>query len=103
MIRIIAEVAELVDALDLKSNGEFFTVPVRVRLSAPSFAKASDGKAQSGPARRSPKDVGGVWRSGLARLVWDEEVVGSNPTTPTHSLTLSVNKILVHIEPAEGW
>ena len=27
--------AKLVDALDLKSNGEFFTVPVRVRLSAP--------------------------------------------------------------------
>lgn len=54
--------AELVDALDLKSNGGFFTVPVRVRLSAQDY---------------------GVWRSGLARLVWDEEVVSSSLTTPT--------------------
>ena len=25
----------------------------------------------------------GVWRSGLARMVWDHEVGGSNPLTPT--------------------
>ena len=24
----------------------------------------------------------GAWRSGLARMVWDHEVVGSNPTAP---------------------
>ena len=27
----------------------------------------------------------GVWRSLVARFVRDEEVVGSNPATPTHS------------------
>jgi hypothetical protein len=26
--------------------------------------------------------VSGVWRSGLARMVWDHEVGGSNPLTP---------------------
>jgi hypothetical protein len=63
--------AELGRRVGLKIQWWIFTVPVRVRLSA-----LADG----------------VWRSGLARLVWDEEVVGSSPTTPTRSLLLSVNR-----------
>ncbi len=30
------------------------------------------------------RELIGVWRSLVARLVRDEEVVGSNPATPTH-------------------
>ncbi len=26
--------------------------------------------------------ISGAWRSGLARMVWDHEAVGSNPTAP---------------------
>ena len=34
---------------------------------------------------RDPFQTGlGVWRSPVARFVRDEEVVGSNPATPTH-------------------
>lgn len=31
------------------------------------------------------KIFNGVWRSWLARLVWDEEVLGSSPSTPTRA------------------
>lgn len=30
--------------------------------------------------------VFGVWRSWLARLVWDQEAGGSSPLTPTNSI-----------------
>jgi hypothetical protein len=27
--------------------------------------------------------IGGLWRSLVARFVWDEDVAGSNPVSPT--------------------
>lgn len=39
----------------------------------------------------------GVWRSWLARAVWDREVEGSSPFTPT------MNEIIVTKEPLPGF
>ena len=36
--------------------------------------------------------VGGVWRSWLARSVWDAEVGGSNPLTPTAGVAQLVER-----------
>lgn len=36
----------------------------------------------------------GVWRSLVARFVWDEEVPGSNPGTPTGKTNARVYAIL---------
>ncbi len=38
----------------------------------------------------------GVWRSWLARAVWDREVEGSSPFTPTicHQKTLANKRVL---------
>jgi hypothetical protein len=32
---------------------------------------------------RSQGEFGGVWRSWLTHVLWEHEIVGSNPTTPT--------------------
>src|SRR5690606_37391247 len=58
-----------------------------------SFAVPLRGVAQPGSASRTAGRLGrhhtlwvhtfGVWRSPVARLVRDEDVVGSNPATPT--------------------
>ena len=34
----------------------------------------------------------GVWRSWLARVVWDDEVGGSSPLTPTSTIKISTMK-----------
>lgn len=57
-----AEVAELADALDLKSNDEF-----------------SSCRFESGPRHQFKRGVAQL----AERTVWDREVVGAEPATPT--------------------
>lgn len=39
--------------------------------------------AGRGDPRSNSRPLHGVWRSLVARLVWDQKVAGSNPATPT--------------------
>lgn len=43
---------------------------------------------ESGPALAgrfcATQGIGGLWRSLVARFVWDEDVAGSNPVSPTN-------------------
>ena len=32
--------------------------------------------------------IGGLWRSLVARFVWDEDVAGSNPVSPTGNISI---------------
>jgi hypothetical protein len=34
----------------------------------------------------------GLWRSLVARFVWDEDVAGSNPVSPTNQISAVVTK-----------
>jgi hypothetical protein len=34
--------------------------------------------------------IGGVWRSWLTHVLWEHEIVGSNPTTPTTTAARSL-------------
>lgn len=36
-------------------------------------------------SEKKKRTIGGVWRSWLARLVWDQKALGSSPSTPTIS------------------
>ena len=52
-----------------------------VRLQIPS--RPLDGSNAEGGAARVSNDNGGLWLSLVERFVRDEEVVGSNPASPT--------------------
>jgi hypothetical protein len=52
-----------------------------VRVKIPS--RPLDGSNAEGGAARVSNDKGGLWLSLVERFVRDEEVVGSNPASPT--------------------
>jgi hypothetical protein len=43
--------------------------------------------------------IGGLWRSLVARFVWDEDVAGSNPVSPT---TLAKVSDLQHYQQVQS-
>ena len=43
------------------------------------------------PVRYNPGSSG-LWRSLVARFVWDEDVAGSNPVSPTNQISAVVTK-----------
>ena len=47
------------------------------------FGKKNQGAPQNVANPHYNKGLGGVWRSLVAHLVWDQGVQGSNPCTPT--------------------
>lgn len=54
------------------------------RIVAIISAFQADEGSSNLPTRSKIMSIG-VWRSWLARTVWDREVVGSSPTSPTMS------------------
>ena len=51
---------------------------------------------ESGPAQRrwtgAMHGTSGLWRSLVARFVWDEDVAGSNPVSPTYLESRGISK-----------
>jgi hypothetical protein len=48
----------------------------------PAVLRFESGLLQAGPMGTT-QGIGGLWRSLVARFVWDEDVAGSNPVSPT--------------------
>ena len=51
---------------------------------------ASRGKREAKQKKFAGKQIPGCGSAWLERLIWDQEVAGSNPVTPTYNLSAGV-------------